>query len=235
MYTSSYMTKEDFDKHYDWIVLQVQAIVGLDVKISFDPTPAPYGEGEDEILLHLSFEEAKSIGEEDYRRLEGIFTEKLGTLGLSLLYPCTKCESKTITSSGPYFPDLDSEGTDMFYLCDPCRWTKRDRERDDAQRAEELTCGLCGTSFKRLGSDGERPWLAKVHVGLREEKQDSPFQFTERTKILWNGVIEGECFCSIDCALGRIEQHLETVRRQITAVRRKPLDRIFSRFHRSSS
>jgi hypothetical protein len=211
------MTKGDFDEHCDWIVTQVREIAGLeDVTIIHEGAIAPYGEDADKIILHLTFEQAFAMGMNVYNKLEDVFHARLGRSHLCLHYPCTKCETGIIEGVSAYFSDRDSEHADMYYLCDNCQSVKWKKDREAAHRAEELTCGFCGTSFKRLRPDGRRLWLAKIHVGLREEKQEeSPFQFTKETKILWDDTIEGECFCSENCALSRIEQHLETVQQEL--------------------
>lgn len=218
MYTARYMGKEDFYDHFNWFTDQAKEIAGLDdVRITHEEAVAPYGEDVDKIVLHLSFEQAFAMGMDTYNKLEDVFQERVGHSQLLLYYPCTECETGIVEGNSAHFADRDSEHADHYYLCGDCQTAKWVKDQEAEQLKQELTCGFCDTSFKRLRPGGERLWLASVHVGLREEKQEeSSFQFTEQTKVLWNGTVEGECFCSEKCALHRIEQYLETVKKELS-------------------
>jgi hypothetical protein len=218
------MTKEDFDEHYDWVVSQVSAVFGVEVKVTHEEAIAPYGEDVDKVILHLTFEQAFAMGMDTYNKLEDVFHARLGGSHLYLFYPCTECEAGIVEGGSAHFADRDSKYADMYYCCVDCQMRNRKKREEEAQRVEELTCGLCGASFKRLRPDGRRPFFAWVSVGLKEEESSEPvFEFSEKTERALLGVslgwsIKGECFCSKKCALLRIEHHLAAVKKGLGEV-----------------
>lgn len=218
------MMKEDFDEHHDWVVSQVSAVFGVNVKVTHEEAIAPYGEDEDNLYLHLTFTQAYVMADKAYNELQYALQKKLGFFRLDLLYPCTECETGEVRNYSAHFSDRDSKYADMYYCCDDCRVRNSKKREEEAQLVEELTCGFCDTSFKRLRSDGRRPFFAWVSVGLKEEEsKESVFEFSERTdrtllSISPSWTIKGECFCSKGCALNRIEQHLEAVKKGLGEV-----------------